>query len=162
MTSKKRSGGKPNKIIYTEFEDYVQGTFPNGETFLFDYDVYEFVKENSWCQVRGGYVKSGTKGILHRIIMEDELKDGLVVDHINRVVTDNRRSNLRVVTRQENMYNMSTYKTNKSGHVGVSWSKQKKKWRSDIYRDKKHTFLGYFNELQDAINAYQNAKLQFK
>ncbi|GAG44409.1 unnamed protein product [marine sediment metagenome] len=42
-------------------------------------------------------------GFLHRAVLE--VPDGLERDHVNRNRLDNRRDNLRVVTRQENLLN---------------------------------------------------------
>jgi hypothetical protein len=42
---------------------------------------------------------------LHRVIMCCSPNDGLEIDHVNRRTLDNRRSNLRVATRAENMRN---------------------------------------------------------
>lgn len=60
--------------------------------------------------------------LAHRIVVE--LTDGKpvgvrTVDHINRVKTDNKRSNLRVVDREINNRNMSMSSANKSSVTGV-------------------------------------------
>lgn len=56
-----------------------------------------------------------TKGAYaHRVVFEvisgSEIPEGLEVDHINGVATDNRFDNLRVVTKMENMRNPITHK----------------------------------------------------
>ena len=59
------------------------------------------------------------------------------VDHINGVRNDNRWVNLRAATRGENMQNQRGPRSNsKSGLLGVSWSKQGKKWIAQIKVDK--------------------------
>ncbi|MDA6380520.1 HNH endonuclease signature motif containing protein [Escherichia coli] len=54
------------------------------------------------------------------LIVYGTMPDGFI-DHINRVRTDNRISNLRLVTHSENMQNRKIQKNNKSGYRGVSW-----------------------------------------
>lgn len=75
-------------------------------TLLVD-DIYDLVVNISWSLNRDGYVQG--KGFggqctgLHRIVMN--AGPNQEVDHINRIKTDNRRSNLRFVTHSENMAN---------------------------------------------------------
>jgi hypothetical protein len=72
------------------------------------------------------------------------------VDHISRVESDNRWSNLRGAAPYENMQNRGRFANNKSGVKGVFWSRQQKKWGAQInYRGKQH-LLGHFKELGDA------------
>ena len=75
------------------------------------------------------------------------------VDHINGIRTDNRWVNLRAVARLENRKNVRMLDSNTSGHVGVRWLKDRKKWRAYIKSDRKQKMLGYFNHLSDALAA---------
>ena len=52
------------------------------------------------------------------------------IDHINTIRDDNRWSNLREANNQQNSYNQTKYKNNKSGFKGVCWHKNKKKWQA--------------------------------
>ncbi len=61
------------------------------------------------------------------LIVYGTMPDGFI-DHINRVRTDNRISNLRLVTHSENMQNRKIQKNNKSGYRGVSWDAKYGKW----------------------------------
>lgn len=47
----------------------------------------------------------GTYGRLGRCIMEGKIPEGYEVDHINRDVLDNRKSNLRVISKSDNLKN---------------------------------------------------------
>lgn len=77
------------------------------------------------------------------------------VDHINRVKTDNRIANLRVVTPSENTENQTVMRsTNTSGHRGISWNKSIKKWHAKIRARNIQYNLGFYLNIQDAINAY--------
>jgi hypothetical protein len=77
----------------------------------------------------------------------------LVVDHIDSNKRNNRVDNLKIVTVRENT---SKERTIKSGlPVGVCFCKRDKKYYSMIYINKKSMFLGSFNTIEDASNAYQ-------
>lgn len=83
------------------------------------------------------------------------------IDHINHIRTDNRWENLREVTRRENQRNVSLPSHNKSGHVGVFWNKQKSKWQARIIINNKQIHLGFFAELNNAIDARKNANIKY-
>ncbi len=80
------------------------------------------------------------------------------LDHINRVRTDNRISNLRDVTQKQNQQNRSTNSDSTSGHPGVYWHKQSSKWRAQITHNKKNIHLGCFNTIEEAIAARKAAE----
>jgi hypothetical protein len=75
------------------------------------------------------------------------------LDHINRIRTDNRIDNLRVVSHQENMWN--------NGGKGYYWNKQANKWQSYIYLNGKQIHLGLFNTEDEARNIYLQAKQKY-
>lgn len=79
----------------------------------------------------------------------------IVVDHLNNVRTDNRLSNLQLITNRENTSKDKT--GGSSEYVGVYWNKHAKKWKAHIVVDGKQKYLGYFQEEIDAHNAYQEA-----
>jgi hypothetical protein len=80
------------------------------------------------------------------------------IDHINHDTLDNTRVNLCVVSKCENTQNRKNFSNNISGHKGVYWSKQHKKWLVTIQHNNKRSFLGLFDNIEDATNAYENAK----
>ena len=84
--------------------------------------------------------------IMHRQIMNFPK---LYIDHINKNGLDNQKSNLRLCTSGENRKNSKLNKNNTSGHRNIYWSKDKEKWRAVITG--KHIHLGYFKEIQDAV-----------
>ncbi len=77
------------------------------------------------------------------------------VDHIDNNRTNNNVNNLRYVTQQENTFNATISKTNKSGHKGICWHKETKKWNAIITHNYKKYHLGLFENIDDAISTRQ-------
>lgn len=99
--------------------------------------------------------------LLHRLIwlyVFGEFPNG-PIDHVNRIKSDNRISNLRVANRVLNGHNVKSYNTNKSGIKGVSWSKESRKWRAVLVFNQKYMHLGLFDSIEDAKDAYIVASL---
>lgn len=92
---------------------------------------------------------------LHRLICKGD--PTLEVDHINRDRFDNRKSNLRRVTRQINSFNtqMEGLPT-KTGYCGVS-KVAKGTWRAQILSRGNERQLGYFKSPEAAHAAYLQA-----
>jgi len=65
---------------------------------------------------------------MHRIIMSPA--NDMEIDHIDADGLNNQKSNLRIVTRRENLQNRHTKKT--SVFPGVYYSYGRKRWRSSI------------------------------
>ena len=66
-----------------------------------------------------------------------------LLDHRNGIKSDNRITNLRECTQQQNMWNKKTYANNKTGYKGVSFHKASGKFRAQIKVADKHISLGY-------------------
>lgn len=77
---------------------------------------------------------------------------GLEVDHISGVSLDNRRSNLRHATRQQQTMNRCVYKNNTTGFKGVT--REGNGFRADIQVGKKRIYLGNFKTAESAYAAY--------
>lgn len=80
------------------------------------------------------------------------------IDHINGIRNDNRIANLREATNSENRQNNTIDRANTSGFVGVSFSKDRKKWQAQIEANGSRFFLGRFNSAEAAAHAYAEAK----
>ena len=91
---------------------------------------------------------------MHNVIMKPS--EGFIVDHINGNGLDNRRSNLRIVTRQQNTFN-SVHKGGTSKYKGVALDKESGLWRAYIAKDGKRTWLGRFPDELSAAIAYDKA-----
>lgn len=81
------------------------------------------------------------------------LIEGHDVDHINGDTLDNRRQNLRVVSRAENSRNTDTINPrNRSGHRGVSQNPGGS-WSARITTGGKDYYIGTFGTLEAAVEA---------
>lgn len=80
------------------------------------------------------------------------------IDHINGDKADNRISNLRSLTHQENAraFRKPSFGVS-SKYRGVSWDKRAGKWRAYIMNDLKLKYLGGFECELEAARAYDTA-----
>jgi hypothetical protein len=117
-----------------------------------------------WVNSKGYLIVQIDKSeyLLHRVIYALYYKQNLlpddVIDHANRVVSDNRIVNLRKVKKSDNNYNQNLRKNNKSGVRGVYFSNSKNKWVAKV--GNKH--IGCFDAKEEAISARLSAELQQK
>jgi hypothetical protein len=95
---------------------------------------------------------------IHRLVATAFLgKSDLHVNHINGNKQDNRVENLEYVSNRENNTHKFIDKKTTSKYTGVCWLKNKNKWLSNIYLNKKKKHLGLFDTELDAHNAYLKA-----
>jgi hypothetical protein len=99
--------------------------------------------------------KNKTDIRMHRLIME--APTGVDVDHIDHNGINNRRKNMRLCTRSENLQNQRKRLDNTSGFKGVNYYKRTGRWRAYIMRDSKERHLGYFDTPEEAYDAYCKA-----
>jgi hypothetical protein len=80
-----------------------------------------------------------------------------VIRHKNRILDDNRRCNLEIVTKRENLAYRGKNKNNTSGEKGVTWDKRSEKWLVRIGVNNRQIYLGYFTNLKKGAAAYEAA-----
>lgn len=128
---------------------------------LIDAEDGHLLNEYTWYVASDGYVvadtgnrKDGTRKILrlHRLVMGATA--GQIVDHVNRDKLDCRKSNLRFANNSTNGMNRSVQANSKSGIKGVSWSKQKNKWRITCSVMGRQHHLGYAKNIDEARLKY--------
>lgn len=83
------------------------------------------------------------------------------IDHKNHIRLDNRISNLRDVTHQQNSQNTRAVKSGKKHGAtlaGANWDTYSGRWKSSICVQGKHKHLGRFDSEHEAHAAYVDAK----
>ena len=161
----KKMGDSHKKYnAYVINDKYVIMYTTKNEPFLVDIEDFGKVKNICWSKNSGGYL-TGNAGngkivMLHRYIMD--CPDDMDVDHKHGSDTkfDNRRSNLRIGSKAENMRNTKKPITNTSGYKGVYWNKSRELWVAQIScginpknGKKKCYYLGSYENIEDAIAA---------
>jgi hypothetical protein len=137
-----------------------------GKYALIDEDDFALVSQYNWfLQGLGPYHSYAIRNLpigsdkkiesMHRFLMN--AADDIEVDHINGDGLDNRRQNLRLATRSQNMANQKKKEGTTSRYKGVSWRKVERKWRAYIKCDKQNRHLGYFHSEIEAALAYDRA-----
>ena len=141
-----------NKYIFNA--DYVEIVTRKNQRIIIDHEDFEKCKIVSWCVDDRGYANGKNTKIgtvrLHRFILNAPADKQ--VDHINRDKLDNRKSNLRIVTNQENHFNEGLSKNNSSGVKGVYYNKDCNKWVCQITLNGKIIYGGLFDNLEMAVS----------
>lgn len=138
--------------------------------FQIDLDDLEKVKSMHWAlhvvrfksktAIRYYAADSKNHMLLHRFIMDNPKE---TVDHIDQNTFNTRKYNLRECTILENCRNQKKPTNNKSGHKGVLWYHYQNvnKWMAYIKVDYKFINLGYYEDINDAINARKEADIKY-
>ena len=137
-------------------------TLTQGHEAIVDAEDYGELNKNKWFY-NCGYARRNVRmanGKQTAIRMHREINqtpDGLVTDHINHNMLDNRKENLRTTTHQQNCMNGDPHKDGTSKYRGVNWDVREKKWMARIMIDGKQKYLGRFIKEEDAAKAYNEA-----
>lgn len=133
---------------------------------VIDTEDYSKVNKYKWFKNNHGYCV--TKGInpsnnigIHRVIMDYQPE--YYCDHIDNDTLNNRKSNLRIVTPQENAANMSKKNTNTSGVVGVHAYNNDSvpKWEAMITHHYKSIFLGRSTSFDAMVKCRLNGEARY-
>lgn len=92
---------------------------------------------------------------MHRFIMEAPA--GMDVDHVDHDGLNNRRSNLRMATRSQNIANMLPERGASSAYKGVCWDAARGRWKAQIRHGVARRQIGRFNSEIEAALAYDAA-----
>jgi hypothetical protein len=112
-----------------------------------------------------GYIKvtvDGTFHYAHRLAWQfavGPIPHGMEIDHIDHGPSNNRLSNLRLMTKQGNRKNRSRDSRNKSGVNGVYWAPHANAWCVQVRNNRKVKHIGYFKNLEAAAKARLQAEV---
>lgn len=111
---------------------------------ILDDEDYDLIKDKTIFFKNTGhaiiYLGKGKRQYLHRYLLKYDGK--LDVDHINRNVLDNRKENLRLVTKQQNQMNRKV--------KGVTYDKRRGKFVAQIMINRKQHYLGSADTFEEA------------
>ncbi len=127
---------------------------------------FEWLNENKWhfngrYAVRSAKSKGKQKTVyMHRLILARMGFDieGKDTDHKNRDKLDNRRSNLRVVSRSVNCHNTKVPSNSSTGITGVSFDKRSGKYKAQVGVNNRRIYLGIFYTIKEAKAARKQAE----
>ncbi len=77
------------------------------------------------------------------------------IDHINMDRSDNRICNLRVATPSQNLANQPARKNTSTGLKGVSFDRERGKFKAQIKVNYKGRLIGRFDTAEEASEAYR-------
>lgn len=136
-----------------------------GKKALVDDEDYDYLNQWKWyyrSDRRGGYasrnqnsseyIKYSQRKTINMVWAIISRPKGLEVDHINGDKLDNRKINLRLVTRSQNLTNQQVYRRNNFGYKGIV--KYGDRWLARIRVKNKLINLGVYKELKIAALAY--------
>jgi hypothetical protein len=123
---------------------------------IIDDDCFEYLSQWRWRCKRVKNTSYACRNLhggrtlfMHRVIMD--APPGLDVDHINHNGLDNRRSNLRIVTRSENLWNKHPERTTD----GLYWDRCYNQWRVRIDHFGRRVEVGFYDDRDLAKSARQ-------
>jgi len=133
---------------------------------LIDDCDYVLLVSNKWhkltvgnCNYAATYIVlpdgSRKQELMHRIILKPF--KGWEVDHIDGNGLNNQRGNLRICKHRNNQMNRRKHIIGTSQYKGVSWDKDKQRWRASISVNGKRRRLGSYKKEKDAASAYNKA-----
>lgn len=136
-----------------------------GQFALVDDEDFERINQYKWYAlwapgIRSYYARhklpdsNGKREVLlmHRVVMN--ARPGEWVDHANHDTLDNRKSNLRIVSRAENQRNRGLPKQSTTGYKGVTLRERVSRWEASIKKSGRTHYLGHYTNPEDAARAY--------
>ena len=155
--------GKPQRVTRVKFlTNRAEVMLSRGQATIIDIEDAKLVREYKWRLSSRGYVAAPRKcpehrksWLIHRLVMDAQ--PGLEIDHINHNRLDNRKDNLRVVTRRQNMMNMVPTQDG----VRPSDSSAARLWSARIRADGHRIHIGSFRTREEAVKARLAAEAKY-
>lgn len=150
--------------IYEEYKDYYILKIKYKTEFIncyFDKDDYEYISNKHWRTSHKKnkiYIVTGKSGqienpltYIHNYILHYIPVPNYEVDHIDGNSCNNRKDNLRIVSRQENIDNTKVRIDNAIGIRGVSKSSASGLWKCDFSYHKQRFYFKDWNTVEEAV-----------
>jgi len=83
---------------------------------------------------------------------------GHVIDHINNDPLDNRRENLRIVSKSQNQWNRRCDDDSATGIKGVCYDETNKNYKAAIWKDNKQAWQKRYPTLNEAVKAVKEMR----
>ena len=113
--------------------------------------TWRISKKRQKYYVISGSFKKGTMIYLHELVYGAH-PDGTEIDHIDGNSLNNRRGNLRVVSRQENIDNQrATRIDNQIGIRGVVYVKSSGKYKTDFHYHNRRYYTRDWDTIEEAV-----------
>lgn len=153
-----------NKVIGNEYEIEENGTvhvtLRSGDEMLCDLEDWERLRQYTWTKDAWGYSVASVKRKRKKFhVMTLGKREGYVIDHIDQNKLNNKKNNLRFVTKAGNSANSKLSKNNTSGIKGVV--KCKNKWHAQIMVGGKNIHLGNYDKKEEAAEARRKAEEKY-
>jgi len=110
------------KIVTYKSKEYIVANTEKNEPFIFDKEKLKDLPNITYYLSNYVSCRLESTTCLHSLIMNYQFDGKLYVDHINRITTDNRTSNLRLISQSDQNKNQSkqTRNVNLSKNCGVN------------------------------------------
>lgn len=138
-------------------EDYKLIPLTKGKFAKVSNEDYLELSKFNWC-MSGDYAYNLKLGLMHRYITG--APPGTEVDHIYGDTLDNRRSEIRIVSRALNAANKS--KEEGREFKGIHWRRDKCKWCAEVKFEGIRHRLGYFEDKNRAAEAYDLKSVELR
>lgn len=143
--------------------------YPDFFVLVDDEDYDRVINQGSW-RVISGYAQNikrtgdrslnKRKGIrLHRFILRD-YDVSHCIDFKNGDKRDNRKCNLRVISKKEDCWRSKGWKEATSMYKGVGWENYTQKWKAQIHVNGVGKNLGRYTSELEAAEAYNTAAVE--
>lgn len=160
-----------NTNNWTKYKDVCVGNIRYKNqivTTYIDIDDYELVTKYTWRVSKKKnkyYLVTGSDSdksriYLHRLILKDvQVPEGYEIDHIDGNSLNNRKNNLEVKTRLENIQNSNARIDNQIGIRGIC--KIKNKYKVDFSFSNKRYYFKDWNTIEEAVYCRKYAEEYF-
>lgn len=137
----------------------LNGKYGQGKYALVDNEDYESLNQYYWRCTPLGYAIRGyrtlgtyTNCFMHNVILSHTPTKNAIIDHINLNPLDNRKANLRITTKANNIRNRYKQSNNHFNYKGVRFHKGS--WYAQICLNRKFYHLGLFRTDREAAHVY--------